>query len=455
VKHMSWKIAMALGVLGLLASACSSTNSSSHSAHPSSSSSSSSSPASTSSTFYKINTSNCPDPAKTKQKISGTLTVGWSGPLSGPIAPFVDSEIQGFKDRFAYQNAHGGIGGVQLAVTAKDDQFNPALTKANVDSFIQAGNIDVIDMFGSGNLAAVAADQNLACVPLLFANATDDTYRNISQYPWTTEYLPSNNVEETAEAQEIEAAFPGQKTITIAVAEDQTGSGASYLAGMQYAVKGTNMKIVSVVPFNDPNSAAIALKAANPDVVFGALVVPECLEMTEAIAKLGWTPKMVVQASNCASASLMFAPAGQAANGQRLVYWSIGDPTASTYAGNAGVQSFLTESKSVDPSAQVANTYYQTGWIIAGMDINVFKTAAASSLGLSEAGIMQAARNQDYHPSLFYPGVNWVMNAKEAYGMMALQPLKYDNATQSFVDVGPLINTCPKILGAGNCPDGL
>jgi len=70
----------------------------------------------------------------------------------------------------------------------------------------------------------VAEDQNLACLPLLLASATANEYRNIAKYPWTTEFLPANNVEETAEVKVIQASFPGQKEITVDVAEDQTGS---------------------------------------------------------------------------------------------------------------------------------------------------------------------------------------------------------------------------------------
>ena len=91
------------------------------------------------SSVYKISTANCP--ATATQKITGTLTIGVSGPLSGPIAPFVDAYVQGIKDRYAYQNANGGIGGVQLAVTAEDDQFNPATTKSNFDGWIQSGAV--------------------------------------------------------------------------------------------------------------------------------------------------------------------------------------------------------------------------------------------------------------------------------------------------------------------------
>ena len=406
--------------------------------------------------YYTMSTADCSNPAQVTKKITGTLTLGWSGPFSGPIAPFADAVIQGARDRFAVQNAAGGIDGVKLAIATKDDQFNPAMTKTNVDSWIQSNSVQAFDVFGSGPLAAVAADQNLACLPELLASATDDTYRNIAKYPWTTEFLPSNNVEEAAEVKVIQAQFPNASKITVAIAEDQTGSGQSYLDGMENAVKGTNVVIKKIVPFGtDPGAAAISLQQANADVVFGALVVPECLQMTEAMAKIGYSPKLTVQASNCGSASLMFAPAGAAANGQKLVFWEK-DPGNPIYKNDPGYNAYVADAQKVDPAhALPSDTYYETGWMIADMDINAFQVAAKSSLGLSEVGIMQAARNQDYQPPLFINGIKWIMNANEAYGITKLQPLVYKASTKSFGYDGSIIDTCSAVLAAADCTGGL
>jgi ABC-type branched-subunit amino acid transport system substrate-binding protein len=408
--------------------------------------------ASPSSSVYTINTSTCPTTAT--QKITGTLTLGVSGPISGPIAPFVDAYVQGIKDRYAYQNAQGGIGGVKLAVTAEDDQFNPAMTKSNVDGWIQSGAVQAVTTFGSGPLAAAAPDQNLACLPMLLASASADQYRDIKEYPWTTEFLPSDLVEESAEVKVIQATFPKDKVITVAVAEDETGSGAAYLAGMKAAVKGTNVRIKAIVPFVNPATAAITLKKDKADAVFGALVVPECLQLTEAMARIGYKPKLTVQASNCGSAALMFAPAGGAANGQKLVFWEK-DPGNPLYTNDPGWKAYVADATSVDPTAAVDNTYYETGYMTADMEVNSYQTAAASSAGLTEASIMQAARNQNYQEPLFINGLKWIMNAKEAYGIMSLQPLVYSSKTKSFNYVGKLINTCPQVLGAKNCTGGL
>jgi hypothetical protein len=151
----------------------------------------------------------------------------------------------------------------------------------------------------------------------------------------------------------------------------------------------------------------------------------------------------------------MFAPAGTAANGQKLVFWEK-DPGNPVYAKDPGYQAYVADATKIDPAhAQPDDTYYETGWMIADMMVNGFQTAAASSLGLTEEGIMQAARNQDYQPPLFINGIKWIMNANEAYGIMKLQPLVYSASSKSFNYDGSVIDTCAGILGAADCTGGL
>lgn len=407
--------------------------------------------AASSSSVYKISTANCTDPAAVTKVIKGTLTVGWSGPFSGPIAPFASALVQGAQDRFAFENQKGGIKGVRIAIQKKDDQYNPANAKANFDQFIAEGNVDVGTLFGPATVAAIAGDQELACLPTLFATGAADSFKNIKQYPWFTNFLPSSAVEGAVDAGMMKAAFPGKKTITVGVAEDQAGGGAVILSGLQSAIKGSNIKIVSIAPLTDPNAAAITLKAANPEVVFDAGVVPECIELTAAVAKLGWSPKLFIQPSNCSSAALMFAPAGVAANGQKVAGWEMA-PSDPVFANTPQWTAYTADATKVDPSgAQVNNTYYETGWIIADMMVNIFHAASKSKLGLSRAGIMQAARNQNYHPPLFLSGINWIMNAKEAWGFTKMQPFTFNSTTGSFDLNGKIVDGCTKVLSRAVC----
>jgi len=64
-----------------------------------------------------------------------------------------------------------------------------------------------------------------------------------------------------------------------------------------------------------------------------------------------------------------------------------------------------------------------------------------------QAGIMQAARNQNYQEPLFINGIKWVMNSKEAYGVMNCSLSSTRPRRKSFKYDGSLINTCRRSSG--------
>ena len=80
--------------------------------------------------------------------------------------------LDGYKARIAAQNAAGGINGVKIDVTFKDDAFTPDRAKANATEFIQSDHVNSLTTFGSGPVGAIADDQNAACVPLLYPSSS-------------------------------------------------------------------------------------------------------------------------------------------------------------------------------------------------------------------------------------------------------------------------------------------
>ena len=88
--------------------------------------------------------------------------------------------LDGYKARIAAENAKGGINGVKIDVSYKDDAFTPDKAKANETQFLQSDNVDSLVTFGSGPVGAMADDQNAACVPLLYPSSSVQQYRDIT-----------------------------------------------------------------------------------------------------------------------------------------------------------------------------------------------------------------------------------------------------------------------------------
>lgn len=372
----------------------------------------------------------CADPAAAEAEITDTLQFGWSAALSGPLADAVGNVIEGVEARFAVENAAGGVDGVQLEVVTRDDAFNPERAKANGGELIQAEGADVLATFGSGQLDAMADDQNDQCVPLLFAQASVPTYREIADFPWTTEYLPAADVEMQVVVEGLLETYPDGATVALAV--NQTESGQGIATGFREAAEGTSLEIIAEEALTDPDAAASTLKASDAQVLVVAGVTTDCLAMSLAIGRVGWAPESVIQPSNCAEGQTLFAPAGAAADGQQILRW-LKDPANPAFADDPDVLDYLDQVESEGVADSPQNSYTVNGWAIGDLLIDNLTRAAESDAGLSRLGIMLAAREQDYHPPMFLDGINFTMSPTQAFGILAFQPWTW-NATEGYFE---------------------
>lgn len=419
-----------LGVITttLVLSGCSSNAGSNNAAGGSGTTSNGSS--SSSGSAIKINTADCTDPAAATKKITGTFKIGYSLPLSGPVAGAVVFNLDGFKARIAAQNAAGGIDGVKIDVIYRDDAYTPDKAKANVTQFLEQDHVDAVTTFGSGPVGAMADDQNAACVPMLYPSSGEPEYGKISQYPWTTQYLPPTDLEAKYEVSEMLKKFPNGARVGVAV--DPTEP--VYSQAFQAAAKGTKIDVVKVTPSTDPNAAATALKSANADVVFIAGITNDCGPDTQALARIGYHPKMIIAPSNCANQTY-WAQAGQAASGVIVPTW-VKNPADPALATDPGVKQYLSEVKTSDKD----NNITVLGWTEADLMVNTLKQAAASASGLTHLGVIEAARDQSYACPMFITGIKWISTPNKLVGPGSFQTQAWDAATKSFTNVGSPIS---------------
>lgn len=381
---------------------------------------------------FKVDTSNCLDASAVTKPVTGEWKIGYSLPLSGPVAGVVQFAVDGFKARVAAQNAAGGINGVKIAVDYKDDAFTPDRAKSNAQQFIQQDHVNSLVTFGSGPTGAMADLQNAACVPLLYPSSSVGTYRDISKYPWTVQYLPLADKEATYDIKLIESKFPNGATVGIA--ENQTASGVGYAEAFQNAAKGTNVKVAVVAPSTDPNAAATQLKAKNVDVVYIAGITTDCGPDVQALARIGFSPKMVINPSNCADETGYIA-AGAAANGGYLPSW-LKNPADPTLKNDPGLKEYLSQVKTSDAT----NSITVSGWVTADLTIATLKQAAGMSGGLTQENVIKAARNMNYACPMFVNGITWLSTPTDMIGFSAFQTTVWDAKAKAFHADGGLIS---------------
>jgi branched-chain amino acid transport system substrate-binding protein len=380
---------------------------------------------------FKVNTSNCLDPAAATKKVTGTWKIGYSAPLSGPIAGVAAYALEGYKDRIAAQNAAGGVDGVKIAVTYKDDAFTPDKAKVNATYFLESEHVDSLSTFGSGPVGAMIQQQNASCVPLLYPSSSVQAYRNIGQYPWTVQFLPAGDAEASYDVSVIKAHYP--HGVKVGIAEDVTASGVGEEQAFIQQAKGTNIKVALVTPSTDPDAAATALAAAKVPVVYDAGITTDCGPLVQALARIGYTPKLVVNPSNCADATAYIA-AGAAANGNIVPAWDK-DPADPRLASDAGVKKYLSEVHGADAS----NAITVSGWLEADLTIKTLELAAASPAGMSHVGVIEAARNMSYASPMMINGIKWVSTPTNLVGFDSFQTEVWNATTKTFDSQGSLI----------------
>ena len=106
--------------------------------------------------------------------------------------------------------------------------------------------------------------------------------------------------------------------------------------------------------------------------------------------RIGFTPKLVVNPSNCADGNAYVA-AGAAADGNVIPVY-LKDPGDPAQASDAGVKLYLSQVTTANKN----NTIAVAGWVQADLLINTLKQAAASPSGLTHVSVIQAARDQSY-----------------------------------------------------------
>ncbi len=381
---------------------------------------------------FTVDTANCLDPAAATKEIGDTIKFGWSVALSGPVAATQVRVNNGLQARIDHYNeAESDIGGRAIDFTMKDDAYDPQKAKQNVTEFIERDNVDVLGAAGTGQLAAVADDQNDSCVPLLAGQVAAPQFRDAQTYPWTTTYLPSNTLEMELITQLVTSEAPDAK---VGLVYAQSESGESYRTAFKEAAEKAGIEIVVEAPVTTPEEAASQVREAGADVVFNGSVGPDCLGVPEAIARAGIEPEMLIQVSACADAKSIYQAGGAATDGAVLMSWAK-QPGSADLESDEAWQEYAAAVTAVggDPN----DNYTIMGWTM--MDIVIDSLRTADKDGLTRENIINAARTQTFHPELFLDGIDWSMEPETSLGIAEMQPLRWNAAEGRFDPLGDVL----------------
>ena len=391
---------------------------------------------------WAVDTEDCPDPDATNAPIEGTIRIGSAMPLSGPVAGAFEPVARGFQAYVEYANANELLPGVTIELDIQDDQYDPSLTPGVVQGLIDSGVNLFAGNIGTAQNLTVVEQINEECIPHLNLQTGDPGWGDVEEYPWTTGLLTPYNRESQGYAASIAENFP-DASVALYYVNNEFGN--VYMDAFQEAADEAGLSIGTeeTVENGDnapPTAQLSALAEAAPDVIMATPLGIQCITFLAELANAkaqnpGWEPTVYITAT-CAS-PLIIGAAGEAADG---IFTSAGsglyDVSDPANAEVEPVAAFLAEMEAQGLSEIVATAI--AGWNTGEVTVEVLRRAAESEAGLTQASIINAARNLDFHPSLVRENLgNYIMNGEEdAYYSEDIQIITYDAAAGHFTDVG-------------------
>jgi branched-chain amino acid transport system substrate-binding protein len=392
---------------------------------------------------WTVDTEDCPDPERVNAPIEGTIRIGSAMPLSGGVAAAAfEPAARGLEAYITYANANDLLPGYELELTIGDDQYDAALTPGVVNGLIDDGVHLFAGIIGTANNLAVRDTINEECIPHLNLLTGDPAWGDeVADYPWTTGLLTSYRLESRGYVESIGSTFP-DSTVGLFYVNNEFGN--VYMDAFREAADEAGLEIVSeqTVEAGDeapPQAQISALADEAPPVIMATPLGAQCISFLNELANAkaaneGWEP--VVYMTNTCAIPLILGAAGENANG---IYTSASmglmDVANPEVAGAEPAASFIAEMEAQGLGDIV--TTGAAGWNVGEVTVAVLAAAAASPDGLTQASIINAARNLNIHPSLLREGMNYIMNGEEdAFYSEDIQVVQYDAAAGHFTDVG-------------------
>ncbi|MED7931602.1 ABC transporter substrate-binding protein [Nonomuraea sp. LP-02] len=358
-----------------------------------------------------------------------------SMPHSGALAAY-GYIGDGLKNYLAYVNANGGVGGRTIELDIMDDQYQPDLTRKNVDKAIQSGTYAAsAAILGSSNNGAIRDVMNDECMPHLLVASSEDRWGDPEHYPWTTGMGLNYGNEAGLWKRWLSDKYPDGTTVAFVAMNNDFGK--AYQQSFTRAAEGSSIKIVAnelidpAAPnMTDQLTSAAASKA---EVAIFAVAGTFCVQAIGGVERSSWKP-VVITGNSCAQIETSLAPLqkeGLTGNGTHVVqyYYNPEDP-ANAAPEFAKLYTEEMTKGGLDPHvAQYANGWFW-GWYL----VAILRDADTMKGGLNRANIAVAARSITQPYPLLVSGLTSKFNGlQDAYLFEGGQMFRYEGATKSKV----------------------
>ena len=243
---------------------------------------------------------------------SSQVLIGGTTPLSGNASAY-QSVAKGAAAYFRWVNAHGGVNKRKIKYVYKDDGYDPSRTADKTRELVQQDKVFAIfNSLGTEQNLATRAYLNALKIPQLFVASGATTFgKDHKQYPWTIGYQPNYRAEGTIYGRYVAKTSPKAR---IGVLYQNDDYGKDLLAGLRNGL-GKKAKLIRSrqsydVTDDQVQSQVARLKAAKVNTVMLFVTPKFAIQMYVYAQKLGWRPRVYVNAVSSAANIMGLATAG-------------------------------------------------------------------------------------------------------------------------------------------------
>jgi branched-chain amino acid transport system substrate-binding protein len=243
---------------------------------------------------------------------SSQVLIGGTTPLSGNASAY-QSVAKGAAAYFRWVNAHGGVNKRKIKYIYKDDGYDPSKTADKTRELVQQDKVFAIfNSLGTEQNLATRAYLNALRIPQLFVASGATTFgKDYKKYPWTIAYQPNYRAEGTIYGRYVAKTNPKAR---IGVLYQNDDYGKDLLAGLRNGLgkKATLIKSRQSYDVTDDQvqSQVARLKAAKVNTVMLFATPKFAIQMYVYAQKLGWKPRVYVNAVSSAANIMGLATAG-------------------------------------------------------------------------------------------------------------------------------------------------
>ncbi|MBS42457.1 MAG: hypothetical protein CMH83_04675 [Nocardioides sp.] len=353
-------------------------------------------------------------PAGVTEPLPAEANVGLTLPLTGGPATAFAVLGPGAQAALEEANATAGLD-TSFNVIQKDDQFLPDKTLAATQELVQKDQVVAMTaVVGTAGVMAIRDILREDCVPGV-SMAAGGVGAIDPEYPEIVQGVVPFTLDARIWVEAVNERYPDGAKIATFIGNTESGKDYGEQIDRWLEETGSASEIVSAETIEaadaaSPSSQVTTMRNSGADVLFAAPTGGQCISMLTEMANQGWEPETFLT-TNCAS-STYFGAAGPAADGVQTVQ-SFKDINSPRFAGDEGIAAVRDALTEYAPDADVENTTTYSGYFYAETLVEAAKAAAESDLGLSQLGIIYAARHLDFHSPLLIDGVDFTVNGTE------------------------------------------